>query len=149
MVLLQEQYTNIEELRAEFNTKFNICEDGLGIGAQFWVYISEENDTAAILSDWQVTIRHHYENWSGTITSDKPHKILQTPNLSGIFHVSVMVRIAEDAEMREIEPLIGSNRNIGCNSNYAAKIGIEALPDGVDAKYWTVWDAVKMSGDED
>lgn len=149
MVLLQEQNTDIEEYRAEFNKKLNICENGQGSGAQFWVYVSEENDSAEILNDWQVTIRHHYENWSGTITSEKPRKILQTPNLSGIFHVSVTAKVGNETVTREIEPKSGSNRNIGCNSNFAAMIGIEALPSGKDARYWTVWDAVDMAGNED
>lgn len=149
MFLLQEQHTDIEQLRVEFNKKFNICETGTGNGAQFWVHVSEDNDTFEVLTDWQVTIRHHYENWSGTIASDKPTKILQTPNLSGIFHVTVTAKIGKEPITREIEPLEGSNRNIGCNSNYAAMIGIEALPSGADARYWTVWDAVEMPGNED
>ncbi|HQU83664.1 MAG TPA: hypothetical protein PKY59_11085 [Pyrinomonadaceae bacterium] len=149
MVFLRDHHTDIEELRTEFNNKFNICESGVGIGAQFWVYISEENDTSEVVKDWQVTIRHHYENWNGTITAEKPRQILQTPNLSGIFHVSVKAKLGEEIEMREIEPQNGSNRNIGCNSNYAAMIGIEVSPSGKEARYWTIWDAVNMSEEEE
>lgn len=148
MVLLHEQLTDIEEIRAEFNSKFNICESGLGEGAQFWVNLPEENGAAEKIVEWQVVFRHHYENWSGAISSESPRKILQTPNLGGIFHVKVLARLADEAEMTEIEPQTGSNRNIGCNSNCAAMIGITLTADGENAEYWTVWDAICMA-DED
>lgn len=149
MVLLQDQFADIEEIRAEFNSKFNICENGLGNGAQFWVFLSDENETTKLISDWEVVFRHHYENWSGTISSEKPHKILQTPNLAGIFHVTVKARIVNQKEFSEIEPHVGSNRNIGCNSNCAAMVGIIASACGTKAGYWTVWDAVTMTEDDE
>lgn len=111
----------------------------LGGGAQFWAYISPQNDTARLVSHWEVRLQQG--NWADSITSDNPHKILQTPELSGLFDVVVIASVAGLAP-RRLTPQAGSKPNIGCNSNCAAMVGIVATPDGVNANYWTTWDAV-------
>jgi len=61
----------------------------LGNGAQFWAYVSPQNNTSKNVTSWSVTIQQQGGNWSGVITSTNPHQQLQTPNLSGIFNVVV------------------------------------------------------------
>ncbi len=112
----------------------------LGQGAQFWAYVSPQNDTATAVTKWSVTLQHMGSNWTGTITSDNPTQQLQTPNLSGIFHVTVKASGPKFSETT-LGPLPDSQANIGCNSNCAAMVGIVATADGTGANYWTVWDA--------
>ena len=111
----------------------------LGGGAQFWAYISPSNNTAACLTSWSVTVSQG--SWSGTITWNDPQQILQTPNLSGIFDVTVEAA-GQKFAWQKLKPTSYSKPNIGCNSNCAAMIGIVANPDCTDANYWTTWDAV-------
>ena len=61
----------------------------LGNGAQFWAYVSPQHETSKYVTKWQVRIEQTDGNWSGIIDSDNPEKILQTPDLSGIFKVTV------------------------------------------------------------
>ena len=120
---------NISEIRGQVE---------LGKGAQFWAYISGQNNTPKVVHKWEVRLQQG--NWSGTITSDNPQQILQTPGLSGLFDVVVTAAVAGLAP-KQLTPQAGSKPNIGCKSNCAAMVGIVATPDGLNANYWTVWDA--------
>jgi hypothetical protein len=117
----------------------------LGNGAQFWAYISPENDTAKAVTKWTVTFKQqrHFPAppWEGSITSDNPHQILQTPGMSGVFQVTVWAS-GPSITWQKLEPVSWSNPDIGCNSNCAAMVGIVATPDGTGANYWTTWDAI-------
>lgn len=115
----------------------------LGNGAQFWAYLSPQNDTAARLGSWKVELQQTNGNWSGSISSSNPQAQLQTPQLSGEFIVKVTASMKgpEPLELT-LQPSPGSQRNIGCNSNCAAMVGIIASADGKSATYWTVWDAM-------
>jgi hypothetical protein len=128
---------NIDEIRGRVSSG----EVQLGNGAQFWAYISPSNDTEKYVTQWSVTIQQQDGNWSGTITSDDPQQILQTPGLSGIFNVTVKASGPNFGE-KQLSPQSGSQPNIGCNSNCAAMVGIVATPGGNDANYWTTWDAI-------
>lgn len=110
----------------------------VGNGALFWAYISPQNDTAAKVTKWAVTIEQG--DWSGMISSDDPQAQLQTPGLSGIFKVTVTGSGPNMAGMT-LSPQAGSSANIGCNSNCASFVGIVANEDGTSAEYWTTWDA--------
>lgn len=115
----------------------------LGNGAQFWAYLSPHNDTAKKLLDWKVELVHVQGNWRGSITSENPQQQLETPKLSGLFNVKVTAHLAGAAPVEvtaELAP--GSQRDIGCNTNCAAMIGIVASADGKSISYWTVWDAM-------
>jgi hypothetical protein len=125
---------NISEVRGQ-------VEGSLGGGAQFWAYISPQNNTDKVVHHWEVRLQQQDGNWSGTITYENPQQILQTPNLSGLFNVEVTASIAGLAP-RRLTPQAGSKPNIGCNSNCAAMVGIVASPDGMNAYYWTTWDAI-------
>ena len=59
----------------------------LGGGAQFWVYISPDNDTDKVVKGWEVTFSQG--KWSDSITHLDPTKIIKSPGLSGIFDLSV------------------------------------------------------------
>jgi hypothetical protein len=113
------------------------CNDG----AQFWAYISPQNDTSTWVTEWSVTISEKTGDWSQTITSNDPYEVIQTPGLSGVFDVEVMVSGPNITTTRRIGCLPDSHADVGCNSNCAAMIGIVASQDGTDAHYWTVWDA--------
>jgi hypothetical protein len=123
--------SNVEEMQDKVQ---------LGGGAQFWAYISGQNETPSRVTEWQVQIEQTDGNWIGTITSDNPREILQTPGLSGVFAVRVTAGGAEFGPT-ELTPLPDSKPDVGCNSNCAAMVGIVASPDAVGANYWTVWDA--------
>jgi len=123
--------TNVEEMRGQVE---------LGGGAQFWAYISPQNNTAQVLTSWAVTLEQTDGNWTGTISSANPQQTLQTPNLSGVFNVRVRVSLKQMVEL-DCQPLPDTNPNVGCNANCAAMVGIVATPDGQNANYWTVWDA--------
>lgn len=111
----------------------------VGGGARFWAYISPQNDTAKNVTKWAVNFEQG--NWAGSITSENPQEILQTPGLSGIFNVKVMAS-GPRFKWHELTPQAGTKPGvIGCNSNCAAMVGIVSTPDGSDANYWTVWDA--------
>lgn len=112
----------------------------LGKGAQFWAYVSPQNNTDQVVTKWSVTLQQIGGNWTGQITSDNPTQQLQTPNLSGIFHVTVKAS-GPKFDTIVLAPLADSQPNVGCNSNCAAMIGIVANADGSGANYWTVWDA--------
>jgi len=118
----------------------------LGGGAQFWAYISPQNNTEQAVTKWQVTIEQADGNWTGTITSDNPQQQLKTPNLSGLFNVKV-TGSGPKMPQKQLTPQSGSKPNIGCNSNCAAMVGIVATPDGTGANYWTVWDALCSRGE--
>lgn len=107
-------------------------------GALFWAYISGQNDTPTVVTDWSVTISQG--GWSGTVTSADPQQQLQTPGLSGVFDV-VVTASGPSFPKTTLKPQAGSNPNVGCNSNCAAMVGIVALEGGGGAEYWTVWDA--------
>ena len=113
----------------------------LGNGAKFWAYVSPQNHTSTNVTSWSVTIQQQGGNWSGKITSKNPYQQLQTPGLSGIFNVTVEASGPKFKE-KKLTPQSGSKPDVGCNSNCAAMIGIVSNPDGTDANYWTVWDAI-------
>jgi hypothetical protein len=117
----------------------------LGNGAQFWVYLSPQNDTSKMITTWKVTFSQG--NWSGTISSDNPTQQLQTPNLSGIFDIKVELLSGSTGGWREIPAQDGSTNQIGCNSNCSSMVGIVAdstnPPIGaINAHFWTTWDAL-------
>lgn len=117
----------------------------LGGGAQFWVYLSPQNNTAEVLKTWSVTISQG--NWKGTITSDNPTAQLQTPGLSGTFTVeATTLSYSTNPPMTvQIPPQDGSSNEIGCNSNCASMVGLVAVPGnlgGSPAQFWTTWDAM-------
>jgi len=112
-----------------------------GNGAQFWAYVSPQNETSKYVTRWQVRIEQTDGDWSGIIDSDNPEKILQTPNLSGIFKVTVRAS-GPMFEEKELSVKPGSKPDIGCNSNCTAMVGIVATEGGKDANYWTTWDAI-------
>lgn len=107
-------------------------------GAVFWAYISPQNNTDQVVTDWSVTLTQG--NWIGTITSANPQQQLQTPGLSGIFQV-VVTGSGPNMPSQQLSPQAGSKADIGCNNNCAAMVGIVATPQGDSANYWTVWDA--------
>jgi hypothetical protein len=123
--------SNVEEIRESVQ---------LGGGAQFWAYVSGQNETPTRVTQWSVQIEQIDGNWVGTITSDDPRQMLQTPELSGVFAVRVTASGPEFGPM-QLEPLPDTQPNVGCNSNCAAMVGIVASPTDVGANYWTVWDA--------
>lgn len=110
-------------------------------GCQFWAYISPQNDTKDNVTKWEVTISQKDGNWVGKITSDDPYQQLQTPGLSGVFNVKVVASGPKMAE-KALTPADYSKPDVGCNSNCKAMVGIVSNPDGTDANYWTVWDAI-------
>lgn len=112
-----------------------------GGGAQFWAYVSPQNETTKFVTKWKVTIEQKDGNWVGTISSDNPEKILQTPGLSGEFKVTVSASGPEFSET-VLKPDAGSEADIGCHSNCAGMVGIVATENHKGARYWTVWDAV-------
>jgi hypothetical protein len=111
----------------------------LGNGAQFWAYISPQNNTDKWVTNWTVTIQQG--NWIGSITSADPRAQLQTPGLSGYFQVTVTASGPMLPE-QQLQPQAGSEPEIGCNRNCASMVGIVATPDGTSAQYWTTWDAI-------
>lgn len=111
-----------------------------GVGAQFWAYISPQNETSKYVTKWEVVIEQLDGNWIGKITSDNPEQQLKTPGLSGIFKVIVHAS-GPKFEWKQLSVEDYSKPDIGCNSNCHAMVGIVANEDGTDAKYWTVWDA--------
>jgi hypothetical protein len=133
------------------NTSYNANSSGqlqLGGGAQFLVYISPQNDTVKMITQWRVTFSQG--NWSQTISNDKPNEI-QTPNLSGIFDIKVETLSGSTGTWREIPAQEGSKNQIGCNSNCASMVGIVAdstspAPGAINAHFWTTWDAFCKSG---
>lgn len=117
----------------------------LGGGAQFWVYLSPQNDTAKMISTWRVTFSQG--NWSDSISSENPTKQIHTPNLSGIFEIKVELLSGSTCTWRQIPPQAGSYNEIGCNSNCASMVGIVAdstnpAPGAINAHFWTTWDAM-------
>lgn len=125
---------NISEIRVQ-------VQNSLGGGAQFWAYVSPQNNTSQNVTWWQVRLQQTGGNWAGTITSDNPQQILQTPELSGTFDVAVIAS-GPGFSQKRLTPQSGSKPNIGCNSNCAAMVGIVSNADGTDANYWTTWDAI-------
>ena len=128
---MDESPNNIEEMKKTVK---------LGNGAQFWAYISPQNETSKYVTKWQVKIEQTNGNWVGIIDSANPRKQLQTPNLSGVFKVTVTASGPKFGE-KKLAPQSGSKPDIGCNSNCAAMVDIVAAEGGGDANYWTVWDA--------
>lgn len=134
---MSKQPDNIEEIKS----KISSGEASLGGGAQFWAYISPQNDTSKNVTKWSVTLQQQDGNWSGTITSENPQQILKTPGLSGVFNVKVTAS-GPNMKEKELTPQQGSKPDVGCNDNCAAMVGIVSNADGTDANYWTVWDAI-------
>ena len=121
----------------------------LGGGAQFWAYLSPQNDTAKLIRTWRVIFSQG--NWKNSITSENPTQMLQTPNLSGIFDVSVQVLSGSTGTWRDVPAQEGSRNQIGCNSNCASMVGIVAdsttpPPGSINAHFWTTWDAICSRG---
>lgn len=122
----------------------------LGGGAQFWVYLSPQNNTAQIVKGWSVTLSQG--NWSDSITSENPTKQIQTPNLSGLFDITITELDFSTHPPRTIAipALPPSTNQIGCNANCASMIGIVAnahsLLGGPNAQFWTTWDAMCSTG---
>jgi hypothetical protein len=137
---MDNQSGNVEEIQ----TKINSGEVTLGNGAQFWAYISPQNDTAKYVHDWTVTFSQG--GWTGSISSNDSSPTLQTPGLSGVFNVKVTAKVGAVLQPRTLEPQEGSNPDIGCNSNCASMVGIVATPGGANANYWTTWDAICNGG---
>ncbi|XBQ17680.1 MAG: hypothetical protein ABL308_07300 [Oceanicaulis sp.] len=113
-------------------------EVGAAKGAQFWAYISPSNDTADVLTDWEITLTQKDGNWTGKM-SKTGDQHLQTPGLSGEFDVKV-VASGKGWGPTELQAS-GSPSDIGCNANCASMVGIVASKDGKSATYWTTWDA--------
>jgi hypothetical protein len=111
-----------------------------GGGAQFWAYISPQNETEKHVTKWIVKLEQKDGDWSDFISSDDPEKILQTPNLAGVFTVRVNASGPLFPE-KQLTNLPDSKPDVGCNSNCFAMVGIVATEDGKNAHYWTVWDA--------
>ncbi len=118
----------------------------LGGGAQFWVYLSPQNETKDRVKGWSVTFSQG--NWSDTIDANNPTKVIKTPNLSGIFDIEITETDYSTNPPRKvaIPAKPPSTNKIGCNSNCAAMVGIVANEDrivgGVNATFWTTWDAL-------
>ena len=118
----------------------------LGGGAQFWVYLSPDNQTKDRVKGWSVTFSQG--RWSDTIDASNPTKVIKTPNLSGIFDIEVteMDYSTHPARTIAIPAKPPSTNKIGCNDNCAAMVGIVADEDrtlgGSNAKFWTTWDAL-------
>ncbi|WP_395059209.1 hypothetical protein [Flavobacterium sp.] len=117
----------------------------LGNGAQFWAYLSPENETSKMIRSWKVTISQG--NWSDSITNENPSKQIQTNGLSGNFNLNVEVLSGSTGMWQSLLPVQGSTNEIGCNSNCASMVGIVAdsisPPIGsINAKFWTTWDAM-------
>ena len=135
----------------EANTSYNANSTGelkLGGGAQFWVYLSPQNDTAKMIGQWRVTFSQG--NWKDMISSENPTKQLQTPGPSGIFDIKVELLSGSTGTWREIPAQEGSRNQIGCNSNCASMVGIVAdsthpAPGAINAHFWTTWDAKHKS----
>lgn len=113
----------------------------LGGGAQFWAYISPQNNTENYVTKWRVRLEHTTSNWAGEITSEYPEKFLQTPELSGIFNVRVSAS-GPNFKEKNLDCVNWSPADIGCSSNCSAMVGIVASEDGNDAQYWTTWNAI-------
>jgi len=113
----------------------------LGNGVQFWAYVSPQHETSKYVTKWEVRIEQADSDWSGIIDSDNPEEILQTPNLSGIFKVTVRAS-GHEFEEKTLTPKPGSKPDIGCKSNCTAIVGIVATEGGAGANYWTTWDAI-------
>ena len=128
---MSELMNNIEEMKKKVK---------LGDGAQFWAYVSPQNETSKYVTKWQVKIEQTDGNWAGTISSEDPTKILRRPKLSGVFKVTVTASGPKFGE-KKLSPKPESKPDIGCNSNCFAMVGIVATKGGDDAQYWTVWDA--------
>ncbi len=120
-----------EEMKARFKG---------GGGAQFWAYVSPQHETEKNVTKWMVKLEQKDGNWSDFISSDDPVKVLQTPNLAGVFRVIVRASGPLFPE-KQLTNLPDSKPDIGCNSNCFAMVGIVATEGGNDAHYWTVWDA--------
>lgn len=129
---IEELGSNVQDMQGKLQ---------LGGGAQFWAYISGQNETPARVTKWSVRFEQVGGNWTGEITSDNPQQTLQTPNLSGDFNVTVEASGPEFGPV-QLTPLPDTQPNIGCNDNCAAFVGIVASPDADGANYWTVWDAM-------
>lgn len=118
----------------------------LGGGAQFWVYLSPQNNTAEVVKGWSVTLSQG--NWSDTITSENPTKQIQTPNLSGLFDIEITEMDFSTKPPRKVNipAKAPSTNQIGCNSNCSSMVGIVAdekpLLGGANAHFWTTWDAL-------
>jgi hypothetical protein len=128
---MSPQPDNTKEMRTKYKG---------GGGAQFWAYISPQYETEKHITKWIVKLEQKDGNWSDFISSDDPEKILQTPNLAGVFTVRVSASGPLFPE-KQLTNLPDSKPDVGCNSNCFAMVGIVATEDGKNAHYWTVWDA--------
>jgi phospholipase C len=110
-------------------------------GASFGAYLAPENTTSVMLTHWSARITSRDGSWSGSITSEQPGEILQTPDLSGVFDVTVVASGPHMPE-KQLAPLRESRADISCDSHHRAMVGIVAAPDGRDAEYWTAGNTV-------
>jgi hypothetical protein len=132
MASIDELGSNVQEMQGQLEQ---------GGGAQFWAYVSPQNETAARVTSWTVQIEQTDGNWAGEITSDNPRATLQTPGLSGVFSVEVTASGPEFGST-ELQPVEGTQPGtIGCGENCSSFVGIVATPDATGANYWTTWDA--------
>ncbi|MGJ3233092.1 MAG: hypothetical protein ACFE0P_14980 [Oceanicaulis sp.] len=119
--------------------KSRTLEVGADKGAQFWAYISPSNNTAQVLTDWEITLTQKDGDWTGKMSKNGDQQ-LQTPGLSGVFDVKV-VASGNGWGPTELQAK-GSPSDVGCNSNCASMVGIVADQGGGGATYWTTWDAI-------
>ncbi len=124
-----------------------VLRDGLvlGGGAQFWGYLSGQNHSLEIITDFRIVLQHTTSDWMGEITySSYTEGMLKTPNLEGKFKVTVYAKGTTFEETRlEVadDPTIEHNPDIMCRADNAGMIGIIADEDGKGAKYWTISNA--------
>ena len=104
-----------------------------GPGAKFTVYLSPANETATYVTSWSVTVAHQGGSWSATVTSRDASPVIQSPQLSGTFTVSV---IASGPQL-ESQQLSGDQGDtIECTDQTQVMIGIVAAQGGYGASYW-------------
>lgn len=115
-----------------------------GGGAQFWVYISGQNNTKEILKTWRVRIEHETSDWCVQITDKEPIQMIHTPNLFGKFFVHVYASGTTFEEKQldlKDDPTIRHDPNVSCRVDNAGMIGITVTENGKDAEYWTISNA--------
>lgn len=104
----------------------------LGGGAQFWGYISGQNNTPNVVTKWKIKLEHTTSDWMGEITSDNPMAMLQTPGMFGTFNVTVTASGPNFKEKKlEVlyDPKIHYRPDIACSPDNAGMIGIVAAED--------------------
>jgi hypothetical protein len=74
-----------------------------------------------MLTHWSARITSRDGSWSGSITSEQPGEILQTPDLSGAFDVTVVASGPHMPE-KQLAPLRESRADISCDSHHRAMV---------------------------